>query len=112
MFPSCERIFDFGNGQLSQHRPQARAARKLFEDAEKCSYHANVFFNFEMDNFPQHRPHHLFLNSFLSPKIPTVCVDKIQSPATRKVCVHKSERPATTKVNVDRIRTRVIKIGL
>ena len=42
----------FGNGQFSQHRLQARAVRKHFEDLETCAYHVNVFPSLEMAASP------------------------------------------------------------
>ena len=50
LFPTVTVSY-VGNGQFSQHRLQARAVRKHFEDLETCAYHVNVFPSLEMDNF-------------------------------------------------------------
>ena len=117
----------FENGQLSQHCPQARAARKKFEDAETNWYHVNGFSILKIDRFLNIAPKRAQRGNFndagkiwyhvnvfshfetfgqqrtqnlfiLNRKTLKVCGDKIQTPANRKVCVDKIQTSATRKV--------------
>ena len=82
--------------------------RKHVDDVETIPTIWTHFPQLEMDStFPQYRLDDLFLDSFLNPKTPKVCVDQIQTATTQKVCVDEIQTSAAWNICVDNIRTGV-----